>query len=36
VKYDDTAARALYESWGFTNLERLPDGPAMLFYERDL
>jgi GNAT superfamily N-acetyltransferase len=33
---DDTAARALYESCGFTNRERLPDGPAMLFYEREL
>jgi ribosomal protein S18 acetylase RimI-like enzyme len=32
----DTAARALYESCQFTNLERLPDGPRMLFYERDL
>jgi len=33
---DDTKARGLYESSGFTNLERQPDGPAMLFYERDL
>ena len=33
---DDTAAIALYESCGFTNLEGLPDGPSMLFYERDL
>ena len=33
---DDTAARGLYESCGFTNLERPPDGPMMLFYERDL
>lgn len=33
---DDTAALGLYESAGFTNLERLPDGPKMLFYERDL
>jgi ribosomal protein S18 acetylase RimI-like enzyme len=32
----DTAARALYESCGFTNLESQPDGPAMLFYEREL
>ena len=32
----DTAARALYESCGFTNLEREPDGPRMLFYEREL
>lgn len=33
---DDTAAIALYESCGFTNREREPDGPRMLFYERDL
>jgi ribosomal protein S18 acetylase RimI-like enzyme len=33
---DDTAAIGLYESCGFTNLEREPDGPQMLFYERDL
>jgi len=32
----DTAARALYESCGFTNREGEPDGPAMLFYEREL
>ena len=32
----DTAARALYESAGFTNREREPNGPSMLFYERDL
>lgn len=32
----DTAARGLYESCGFTNRERRPDGPRMLFYERDL
>jgi ribosomal protein S18 acetylase RimI-like enzyme len=32
----DTVARALYESCGFTNRERLPDGPSMLMYERDL
>ncbi len=32
----DTAARALYESAGFTNREGGPDGPWMLFYERDL
>jgi GNAT superfamily N-acetyltransferase len=30
---DDVAARRLYESLGFTNLEREPDGPSMLFYE---
>jgi ribosomal protein S18 acetylase RimI-like enzyme len=34
---DDTAARGLYESLGFTNLEK-PDKPEtqMLYYERDL
>jgi ribosomal protein S18 acetylase RimI-like enzyme len=32
----DAAARALYESCGFTNREREPDGPIMLVYERDL
>jgi ribosomal protein S18 acetylase RimI-like enzyme len=32
----DTAARGLYESMGFTNREGGPDGPAMLFYEREL
>ena len=32
----DTAARALYESAGFTNLEGGPGGPSMLFYEREL
>jgi ribosomal protein S18 acetylase RimI-like enzyme len=32
----DAAARALYESCGFTNREGGPDGPAMLFYEREL
>jgi ribosomal protein S18 acetylase RimI-like enzyme len=32
----DTAARALYESAGFTNREGSPDGPPMLFYEREL
>ena len=32
----DTAARALYESAGFSNREREPDGPSMLFYEREL
>ena len=31
----DMAARALYESCGFTNREG-PGGPIMLFYERDL
>jgi hypothetical protein len=28
------AARALYESAGFTNRERGPQGPRMLYYER--
>lgn len=32
----DIAARALYESSGFTNREGAPDGPSMLFYEREL
>lgn len=32
----DTAARALYESTGFTNREGSEDGPSMLYYERDL
>jgi ribosomal protein S18 acetylase RimI-like enzyme len=32
----DRAARALYESLGFTNREGRPDGPVMLYYERDL
>lgn len=32
----DTEARGLYESAGFTNREGDPDGPAMLFYEREL
>jgi ribosomal protein S18 acetylase RimI-like enzyme len=32
----DTAARRLYESMGFTNREGRPDGPAMLFYEREI
>src|SRR6476660_5908194 len=29
---DDRAARALYESAGFTNREGRPDGPVMYFY----
>jgi ribosomal protein S18 acetylase RimI-like enzyme len=33
---DDTAARGLYEKLGFTNREGKPDGPVMLYYERDL
>jgi ribosomal protein S18 acetylase RimI-like enzyme len=32
----DVAARALYESAGFTNREGGPEGPTMLYYERDL
>ena len=33
---DDVAARALYESLGFTNREGGPDGPLSFFYEREL
>lgn len=33
---DDVAARALYESAGFTNREGGSDGPRMLYFERDL
>jgi ribosomal protein S18 acetylase RimI-like enzyme len=33
---DDIAARALYESLGFTNREGRPDGPINYFYEREL
>ncbi len=33
---DDVAARALYESLGFTNREGRPDGPVSYFYEREL
>ena len=33
---DDVAARALYESLGFSNREGKPDGPANYFYEREL
>jgi GNAT superfamily N-acetyltransferase len=33
---DDVAARALYESLGFSNRERGPDGPIQYFYEREL
>ena len=33
---DDAPARALYESAGFTNRERPPDGPVMYVYERSL
>ena len=32
----DTAARGLYESFGFSNREGSPEGPAMLFYEREI
>jgi ribosomal protein S18 acetylase RimI-like enzyme len=32
----DSAARGLYESYGFTNLEGGPGGPQMLYYEREL
>ena len=32
----DSAARALYESAGFTNREGGEDGSSMLYYERDL
>jgi ribosomal protein S18 acetylase RimI-like enzyme len=32
----DVAARKLYESTGFTNREGRPDGPVMLYYEREL
>jgi ribosomal protein S18 acetylase RimI-like enzyme len=32
----DLAARALYESAGFTNREGGEGGPTMLYYERDL
>ena len=32
----DVAARGLYDSAGFTNREGGPQGPRMLYYERDL
>ena len=32
----DTAARALYESLGFSNREGKPDGPVNYYYEREL
>jgi ribosomal protein S18 acetylase RimI-like enzyme len=32
----DTEALSLYESSGFTNREGGPNGPRMLYYERDL
>jgi ribosomal protein S18 acetylase RimI-like enzyme len=33
---DDVAARALYESLGFSNREGKPDGAINYYYERDL
>jgi ribosomal protein S18 acetylase RimI-like enzyme len=33
---DDKVAMALYESAGFTNREKPPDGPVMYVYEREL
>jgi ribosomal protein S18 acetylase RimI-like enzyme len=33
---DDTVAIGLYERTGFTNREGRPDGPKMLYYEREL
>lgn len=33
---EDVAARALYESLGFSNRGGRPDGPVEYFYERDL
>lgn len=33
---DDVAARGLYESLGFVNRERGPDGPVAYYYEREL
>lgn len=33
---NDTAARRLYESSGFSDREGGPGGPRMLFYEREL
>lgn len=32
----DIAARALYESLGFSHRDGTPDGPISLYYERDL
>ena len=32
----DVAARALYESLGFTNREGKPDGPVMYYYELEI
>ena len=33
---EDVAARALYESLGFSNREGKPDGPLNYYYEREL
>ena len=33
---DDTAARTLYQSLGFSNRGGRPDGPVNYFYEREL
>ncbi len=33
---DDKAARGLYQKLGFTDREGDPDGPLMIFYEREL
>jgi len=33
---DDSAARALYESLGFSNREGRPDGPVNYYYDRNL
>jgi GNAT superfamily N-acetyltransferase len=33
---DDHEARSLYASAGFTNAEGGPEGPSMLYYEREL
>jgi GNAT superfamily N-acetyltransferase len=33
---DDVVARTLYQSLGFTNREKPPDGPIMYVYEREL
>jgi GNAT superfamily N-acetyltransferase len=33
---DDVAAMGLYEALGFVNREKPPDGPLMIYYEREL
>ena len=33
---DDIAARGLYAAMGFTDREGAPDGPRLLYYEREL